>query len=265
MITLYFKTWWDHWRTLIAWSLTLILLVTIQMSIYPSISKNKTALQGFLDSYPEAIRKIFRMQDYTSGPGFLSTELYSMMVPLVLIAVGATWGASATAEEEDEGTADILLTLPISRTRILVSKMTATISVVILIAFLAVANILILKNSVKMEIETGKLLAATLSSISLGLFFTGVAFLVGSLSRRKGAAIGVVTGLSLIAFLIYSLSALVDDFDRITPFNPMEWGLGGQPLFNGIDASGITKLLIGAAILFFLAIIQFNRKDISTP
>ena len=169
MIALYLKTWWDHWRTLLAWSLTLILLVSIQMSIYPSISKNKTALQGFLDSYPEAIRKIFRMQDYTSGPGFLSTELYSMMVPLVLIAVGATWGASATAEEEDEGTADVLLTLPISRTRILFSKMAATITVVVGLAFLAVANILILKNTVDMELDSGKLLAATFSSISLGL------------------------------------------------------------------------------------------------
>ncbi|NDG09892.1 MAG: hypothetical protein EB112_04265, partial [Actinobacteria bacterium] len=136
MIALYVKTWRDHWRTLLAWSLTLIALISIQMSIYPSISENKEALQGFLESYPEAIRKIFRMQDYTSGPGFLSTELYSMMIPLVLIAVGGTWGAAATAEEEDEGTADLLLTLPISRSRILISKMFAAISVVIVLAFL---------------------------------------------------------------------------------------------------------------------------------
>jgi len=265
MITLYLKTWWDHWRTLLAWSLTLVLLVSIQMSIYPSIRENSAALQGFLDSYPEAIRKIFRMQDYTSGPGFLSTELYSMMVPLVLIAVGATWGASATAEEEDEGTADILITLPISRTRILLSKIAATITVVVALSFLAVANILILKNPVEMKIDTAKLLAATLSSISLGIFFTGVAFLVGAFSRHKGSAIGVVTGLSLIAFLIYSLSALVDDFDPITPYNPMEWGLGGQPLFNGVDTAGNLKLLVGGVILLVLAIAQFNRKDISTP
>lgn len=265
MRTLYLKTWWDHWRTLLAWTLTLVLMVSIQMSIYPSIRENKTALQGFLDSYPEAIRKIFRMQDYTSGPGFLSTELYSMMVPLVLIAVGATWGASATAEEEDEGTADILLTLPISRTRIMISKIIATMTVIVILAFVAVANILLLKGRVKMDLETGKLLAATFSSISLGVFFTGVAFLVGAFSRHKGSAVGVVTGVSLIAFLIYSLSALVDNFDPITPYNPMEWGLGGQPLFNGVDGAGNLKLLLGGLMLLVLAILKFNQKDISTP
>ncbi|NCV96367.1 MAG: hypothetical protein EBW33_06540, partial [Actinobacteria bacterium] len=183
MIALYVKTWRDHWRTLLAWSLTLIALISIQMSIYPSISENKEALQGFLESYPEAIRKIFRMQDYTSGPGFLSTELYSMMIPLVLIAVGGTWGAAATAEEEDEGTADLLLTLPISRSRILISKMFAAISVVIVLAFLGLLNVIVLRGVVDMEIETAKLLAGTISSIAIGLFFTGVAFLIGAHSR----------------------------------------------------------------------------------
>ena len=265
MIALYFKTWRDHWKTLLSWSLTLIALVSIQMSIYPSISENKSALQQFLNAYPEAIRKIFRMQDYTSGPGFLSTELYSMMIPLVLIAVGSTWGASATAEEEDEGTADILLTLPISRIRILLSKIAAAMTVVLLLGFLAMANIILLRHSVKMDIDSGKLLAGTISSIALGSFFSAIAFFVGSMSRHKGAAVGVVTGIALITLLIYSLAALVDNFDSIMPYNPMQWGLGGNPLFNGLDGSGALKLFCGAAVFLLLALYTFDRKDISTP
>jgi hypothetical protein len=69
----------------------------------------------------------------------------------------------------------------------------------------------------------------------------------------------------LIAFLIYSLSALVDSFDAIEPFNPMEWGLAGQPLFNGLDEVGVIKLLAGGLVLLALAIIKFDKKDISTP
>ena len=265
MIALFLKTWRDHWKALTAWTLTLCLMVSIQLSIYPSVAKNKSALEGFLNAYPDAIKKIFRMQDYTSGPGFLSTELYSMMIPLILIAVGATWGASATAEEEDEGTADVLLTLPITRNQILISKITAALSVIILLAFFAMANILILRSTVDMKIDLGKLIAGTLSSIALGIFFTGVAFLVGAFSRRKGIAIGVVTGLALIAFLIYSLSALVDSFDSVMPYNPMQWGLGGNPLFEGIDETGIAKLVGMGILLFVLAGWKFNEKDISTP
>jgi hypothetical protein len=127
------------------------------------------------------------------------------------------------------------------------------------------ANVLALRGVVDLTIDSGKLLAATISSISLGFFFTGIAFLVGSFSQRKGSAIGVVTGVSLIAFLIYSLSALVDNFDAIAPYNPMEWGLKGQPLFNGLDSGGNFKLVIGGLTLLVLAIMKFDKKDISTP
>lgn len=265
MIALYLKTWRDHRKSFFAWSLTLLALVSLQMSIYPSISENKSVIQKFLEAYPDAIKKIFRMQDYTSGPGFLGTELYSMMIPLVLIAVGATWGASATAEEEDEGTADVLLTLPISRVRIIIAKIAATVTAVTVLAFLAMANVLVLRGVVDMKIDTGKLFAGSISSVAISLFFTGVAFLIGSMSRRKGTAVGAVTGLALITFLIYSLSGLVDDFDRVRPFNPMEWGLAGNPLFEGIDTAGTLKLALSALILLALANYKFDHKDISTP
>ena len=112
IIALYLKMWRDHWRSLLSWAGVAVLMVSIQMSVYPSIAKSGKGFETFLENYPDAIKKIFRMQDYTTGPGFLSTELYSMMIPLILIAIGATWGASATAEEEEKGTADLLFAFP---------------------------------------------------------------------------------------------------------------------------------------------------------
>ena len=264
MITIFLKTYRDHWKALLAWTLTLIGLVTLEMEIYPTRAKSGAAVQQFLDAYPDAIKKIFRMTDYISGPGFLSTELYSMMIPLVLIAVGATWGAAATAQEEDDGTADTLFTLPISRLNILLAKMSAAISAVIALAFLAMLNIIILRSSVDMKISNSALFAGTLSSIGIGLVFTSLAFFVGAFSRKKGIAIGVATGVSLVFFVLYSIAGLVDTLDAFEPFNPMQWGLGGNPLFKGIDVAGLFKLY-GASIAFlFAAHFKFNRKDIHT-
>ena len=264
MITLFAKTYRDHWKALLAWAITLIGLVCLEMAIYPTIAKSGAAFQQFIDAYPDAIKKIFRMQDYVSPEGFLSTELYSMMVPLVLIAVGASWGASATAQEEDKGTADILFTLPISRVRILLAKMAAAVSAVVFLSFLTMANILVLTPAVDMSISAQALLAGTLSSIGIGLFFTSIAFFVGSFSSHKGVALGAATGISLIFFVMYSVAGMVNSLDAIEPFNPMEWGLGGNPLFNGIDVAGLIKLF-GVSLLFFIgAHLKFDRKDISS-
>lgn len=262
MMTLYLKTWRDHWRSLLSWSAVTIIMVSIQMSVYPSISKSGADFQTFLENYPDAIKKIFRMQDYTTGPGFLSTELYSMMIPLILIAIGATWGASATAEEEERGTADLLFAFPISRVRIVLSKILATITVVIMESLVAALNIIILKDVVNLNVDLGNLFAATASCIAIGLFFTAIAFAAGSLTGHKGASLGIATGIALILFLIYSLEALVDSFDSIAPYNPFNWGLEGNALFDGLDLAGIMKLLAAAAVLFLFTGFYFNRKDI---
>lgn len=259
---LFIKTYRDHWKALIAWTLTIVGLVAIEMSIYPSIAKNATNMQSLVDAFPDAMKKIFRMQDYASGPGFLSTELYSMMVPLVIIAVAASWGASATAQEEDKGTADMLFTLPISRTSILVSKMVATISAIVALALISMVSILLLKSWAHMEISLTSLFAVTLSMIGLGLFFASLSFSVGALSSHKGAALGIATGIALISFVFYSMAGLVKTMENFSPFNPLEWALGGNPLFDGVDIAGLIKLTLSSLVFFTLTLIVFNRKDI---
>jgi len=54
-------------------------------------------IEALLDAFPEAYKEIFRMEDYTSGAGYLGTELFSLAIPFIFIAVGSTWGASHSA------------------------------------------------------------------------------------------------------------------------------------------------------------------------
>lgn len=264
MISLIFKTWRDHWKSLISWAGVIVAMTSIQLSVYPSIVKTGDAAKQFIDAYPEAFKKMFRMEDYTSGPGFLSTELFSLMLPLVLIAVGATWGASATAEEEEKGTADLLFTLPISRLKVLASKMIATFSVLIFLGVVIYVNLYIGSGIVDLKVNFNYILAAILSSIALGLFFSGLGFLIGSISGKKGVSLGSASAIGLLSFVFYSLAPLVDNFDFLNPINPFEWAIGGNILFDGPDWTGFSKLLLGTFVLYITAALVFKNKDIHT-
>jgi ABC-2 type transport system permease protein len=264
MISLIFKTWRDHWKSLISWAGVIVAMTSIQLSVYPSIVKTGDAAKQFIDAYPEAFKKMFRMEDYTSGPGFLSTELFSLMLPLVLIAVGATWGASATAEEEEKGTADLLFTLPISRLKVLASKMIATFSVLIFLGVVIYVNLYIGSGIVDLKVNFNYILAAILSSIALGLFFSGLGFLIGSISGKKSVSLGSASAIGLLSFVFYSLAPLVDNFDFLNPINPFEWAIGGNILFDGPDWTGFSKLLLGTFVLYITAALVFKNKDIHT-
>ncbi len=146
--------------------------------------------------------------------------------------------------------------------KVILSKIIATVAACIFLGVIAFVNILLGAPLVNMELDTSHLLAARVSMVLLGLFFSGVGFLVGSLTGKKGVSLGISSGLGILAFLFYSLAPLVDTFDFITPINPIQWSLGGNQLFNGADFAGYAKLASATIILYFLAIFTFNRKDI---
>ncbi len=261
-MTLLLKTARDHWKSYLFWATGLIAMVVIQLSVFPTVRSSAAGLATFLDNYPEALKQIFRMEDYTSGAGFLSTELFSMMLPLMFISIGASWGANASAQEEERRTADILLTLPVSRVRILSTKITAAILAQVVLAVFLVFSLVIGIRFVDLSLGTSKIIAGALTGALLGILFNSVATFLGAAWGKRSIALGGAIGLAIAGFLFFSLAPLVNTFERLTPINPFQWTLGSRPLFDGIDV-GHTILALVVALGFYVAsVFVFKRRDI---
>lgn len=256
------KTWADSRKPIGWWGFGLIVLCAVQLSVYPSIRESAASLKKFLDLYPDALKKIFRMQDYTTGPGYLSTELFSLVLPLIVISVGASFGARASAQEEEDGTADILLTLPMSRNRILLSKILANQVVLVGLGVVIFAMLAVGGPMVDLQINTLKLLSGVVSCVLIGVAFGALATMAGGLSGRKGLSLGVATGLAVTFYVLFSLAGLVESFKHVLPMNPFQWTIGDSPLFNGFDWPGIAKLVVFSGVCFAVSFWSFNRRDI---
>ncbi len=144
----------------------------------------------------------------------------------------------------------------------MVSKMIATLSVLILLSIVVYLNIYLGADMVDMEINFYYIYAATVSSLALGLFFSGIGFLIGSITGKKGVSLGATSAFGLLAFVFYSLAPMVDNFDFLNPYNPFEWAIGGNILFEGPDWMGCAKLIIGTIVLYAASAFIFKRKDI---
>jgi ABC-2 type transport system permease protein len=258
------KTFRDRWRSAVLWALGLAGFATVQLYIYPSVQDTAAEMDSFIASFPEVFSTIFRIDDYSSGPGFLGTELFSLMVPLIMISVGSSWGAAAAAEEEEKGTADVLYTLPLRRETILMNKLIATVLVLIAQAVVTFTTIRVGSSIVNLSVGTNVLVAVVVSCLMLGMLFAGLSLFVGALTGRRGVAVGASIALALVAFVFYSLAPLVDTFDAILPFNPFQWALGEDPLRNGWDWTGLGWLTLSSLTLFSAAIFTVGRRDINT-
>lgn len=262
VLTLTLRTLRERWRSTFGWGLGLVLIAIVQLAVYPSVAKSSASMQEFVDQWPEAFRQAFNLDAYTTGAGFLNAEMFSMMVPLVLIAVAVSGAAAATAGEEERGTADLLLSLPVSRGRVMAAKVIATVLAVALVALATFVTVAVGAPLVDLDISAGALAAGMTMTFLLALFFGAVCLFVASATGKRALALGTAVGLALGSFLLNALAPMADWLEPWQKVSPFHWALGDNPLVNGLDVPMLWLLLGAAALLVVLADITYHRRDI---
>lgn len=261
-LQLFFQTWRTHWKSFISWAAVMVAMNSIELSVYPTMAKSGQNMKTLMDSFPDFFKKMFKMEDYFTGPGFLNTELFSLIIPMVMIGVGLAWGASATAEDEERGTADLLFALPITRSKILWSRLIAMISALALLAVINFANLIIGASFVDMNLTASKLAAGSIGCFLIGMLFASIGALLGALTGKRGASLGIGSGLAILFYVFYTITAIVSKFDFVKPINPFQWLIEANQLIDGYNWGTNLKFFVLSAIAAGLASWIINRRDI---
>ncbi len=254
----------ERWRSLLGWGLALVAMAALQLSVYPSVAESAESMRQFVEQWPEAFREAFSLDQYTTGTGFLNAELFSMMIPLILIAIALGVAAAATAGEEERGTADLLFSLPVSRWLVLVAKATAMVMCVLAVAGAGFLALWAGAPTVDLSVTVGGLAAASLTAALLALLFGSLALLVGAVTGSRAAALGVGAVAALAAFLLHALGGLADWLDTWQDLSPFTWALSSDPLVNGVDWVAAGELTAGSLVLVTLSVIALQRRDLSS-
>jgi ABC-2 type transport system permease protein len=254
----------DLWRPLLAWTVFAGLWPGFYIALYPSIGA-VDEMRQLLDAMPAALRAIFVTEglDIGSPEGYLNMELFSFVLPLLLMAWTIPVGAGATAGEEERGTLDLLLALPVARWRVFAEKAVAMAGGTIVVCAGVLVGLLIGAATVAITLDLGRIAAGIVMAGLLGLAFGGVALLVGALTGRRLLAIALPFALAVAAFFLNTLGALVDALDPWRALSPFFHYIGGDPLVHGIDP-GSTLVLLGMTLATtVLAAIAFERRDLA--
>ena len=253
----------EHKRGIFGWTLGIVALVAIQLGVYPTIRSSASDWSALTDEFPDAIKEIFRLQDYASERGYLSAELLSFTVPFIVMGFGCTWGARVATEEEDMGTADIVMSLPLSRREYIVSRIAAAVSSVVGLMIAFSISVLIGTRLLGFSIPIGQYLSASFSLFSIGILLMAVAVCVGAITGKRTMALGLSMALAVALFVLYSLAPLVSFLDSTVSFNPMQWTIGSQPLFNGTSIGYSLAVFATTLPLLIASVVFFERRDIS--
>jgi ABC-2 type transport system permease protein len=256
----------DHRRGLLAWCIGVVAYIAAIAAIFPSI-ESSPEFNRLIESYPEVLRSLFGLSegaDITSGPGYLDVELFSFMLPLLVLVQAIGAGASTFAGEEDAGRLELVLAYPLRRRDAVLAKGAAVAAQVLVLCLAAGLAMLVLDPLFGLDLDHANLLAAVAGLVAIGLLHGWLALGVGAAVPSRALAIGVPAGLAAAGYLVNGLHGIagwLDPFRVLSPF----WLIGSSPLQNGIDWLGALVVLLAGAAALVTGALLVERRDLQTP
>lgn len=259
------KTLGDLRRGFAWWALGLVAYVAMIAAVYPTVRDNDE-MEQLIDQYPEALKAFFAFGgqlDFTSAAGYLGGELFSFMVPLLFLVAAVGNGASSLAGEEDRGTLDLLLAMPIPRWRVALEKLAAMVVEVAALGVVLWLALWIGAQVFSMQISGANLAAATAGSVLLAIAYGAIAFMLGAATGRKGLAVGVSIAAAVVAYLVNSLASLVEALGPLQKISPFYHYATGDALRRGVAPWHMLFLVAVAIAATAVGVLLFERRDVT--
>jgi ABC-2 type transport system permease protein len=247
---------------LMAWSVTLSLLVITYVALFPSIAK--IDINQMLEQLPPEMLRAFGFDasgaQLDTAIGFLNTELFGFMLPLAIVFLPVGVIVRMVSRAEENHYLDALLSAPLARWNLIAAAaVAATIAMVVPISAMVVVG-LITARSGGIDLSLSEIGGSALSLLPLGALGGAIALLVIGLTRRHGAATAVAVGVTVVMYLMNVLAGLIGFFKSIQGITLFHYY--SDWINAGIDwPQWIAVLAIAGALSVFGAWL-FERRDI---
>ena len=248
--------------SLIIWSMAISFMLGICILIYPEM---KSEMQEVTDIFANmgSFTDAFGMNQVSFGEfkGYFAVECGNVL-GLGGAIFAAILGVTALSKEERDRTAELLLTHPISRVRVVTEKLIAAcVQVVILnlaVAIITVLCILIVGEKISAYTMFILLLAYLLLQIEI----TCVTFGISSL--LSGGGIGIGLGASIGLYFLNIVANLTKELKFIKYITPFGFADGSDIVAR--NALRVEYLAVGAIItaaFIILSYFHYSKKDIA--
>jgi len=253
-----------NWRGMILWGLGLGLLGGLIMVIIPNVDFLKQ-FESLLNTMP-AIVKALGMDDaaqMVTPEGLISAGYYGRVL-LIMAVYAVLAGLNITANEEDAGIMDVLLSLPLARWRIILEKFAAYVLMSIVIVTMGLIGLYLGGKTSAIQVDAGKLIVASINilpSLFLMLAFTMFA---GTFFQRKNQATAVAAFFIIGSYILdFAGSAASESpIAQLRAISFFAYYDNAHIMQTGLNGGYVALLLGLTGMLVAASVWSFQRRDI---
>lgn len=246
------------------WSLSVIAYLLAAMSKFQGYSRSGSSINEIFDTLPAGLRTYFGVNALdlqTAGGFFAGITILYLSVMLGVHAV--LLGSGIIAKEETDKTIEFLFAKPVSRSRILFSKLLAALTIIVALNIITLASSVITVAA----FNEGQSINGDIAFLMPATFFIQLFFLIVGASfaavMRRPKRAGMLSAAVLLATFI--ISAFVDITDKYgflkytTPFQYFD----SKRIFSE-GRYNITYIIITFAIVTILLVVSklaYKNRD----
>lgn len=250
-------------RSTLIWTLALSGISTLFLSIYPAYATNADLVISIFEGFPLAVREAFGiyLDQFFSVSGY-----YGFVFTYIALcgAIQAMYlGLAIVSKETRMKTADFLLTKPIKRSAILMSKLSASLISLFLINLVYIIVTAIMANSVAIgDYSLKTVILMSLSLLFIQLMFLSLGMLFATFAKKIKSVLPITLSTVFAFYAISMLGSVIGD-ENIKYFSPFKYFDINYIIEN---ATYENKFLILGSVWVVLAIgltfWHYTRKEI---
>lgn len=258
--TLWQRRWSTFW-----WSVGIVSFIAVTLVFYPTFKNSALQLERSLASLPKAALGLFGgSSDFFSPIGYLNSQIFFLLLPLLLTMLAVAIGASLIAREEQDMTIELLLARPVSRNRLMTAKIVAGSLALAIVSVVALVAVVVCARLFQLDgVPSSAIALATVNAFLLAYCTGAVAFLLAATGRARGAAVGIAAFVGFAGYILTSLAGTVHWLkgpSKALPFNYYQSQSILSGTYHWTSALFFVAVIAACGVLSYVV---FRRRDIA--
>lgn len=256
-----------HTRQALYWGIGCLIYALYVVAMIPDNEGLKQYIQ-LIGSMPSVITQSLGITDLEmmTRPEGIVALTYSAYIVLVMAVYAVLAGLNITANDEDAGIMDVMLSLPLVRWRVIVEKFAAYSLLMVIIALGGFLGLVIGAqfNANAQAIDTLKMLESSLNLLPVGLVIMAGTATLAVIVRRKATAAtwaGVWVAVSFVIDMV-GKSATDGLLGTLRSLSVFKYYDSNEILITGLVWGNVIALLLLSVGLVGFACYRFQKRDI---
>lgn len=238
------------------WSLGLIALITFTIIFFPSLKTGDIATS--FANLPESLQSLVGdAAAFQTIEGYISQQVFLLRAPMMLLILTIILFAGLTAGEEQKRLVETQLALPLRRSKLLLHKLLAGLTISAVAAGALLIGIMLGVFFIDESYSITDALPLVAACLLLSLSYALIAFAVGAATGKRGLALGVASGVTLTGFIVNSTASSVEALQTADKFTFLHY-------YQPTDMAGRDWVVLAIACVAFVIIgfVGFVRRDL---